>query len=114
MGTCKDKFKPLNDPRPTVIPPSPDGCVTVGYAGVGYGKKCVFPFVYKDIKYEGCSAEDHINLWCATEVDSDGQAVDGKWGDCSWSAQCMGKDAPCKTVGDSGVGEGHDCIFPFR
>ena len=50
---------------------------------------CVFPFIYKDITYKGCTDVDSSNgkLWCATEVDSSGEVVDNKWEDCQENCQ---------------------------
>ena len=43
---------------------------------------CVFPFSYKGTVYERCITVDDVTPWCATEVDSFGYHVDGKWGYC--------------------------------
>ena len=34
--------------------------------------------------YKECIAKDNFgNLWCATQADSQGNYMDGKWGNCS-------------------------------
>ena len=48
------------------------------------GRACVFPFIYRGDMYKECIAKDNFgNLWCATQVDSQGNYMDGKWGNCS-------------------------------
>lgn len=50
------------------------------------GTPCVFPFIYSDVQYYGCSVasigENHRAAWCATKVDDDGYAVPGHWTTC--------------------------------
>ena len=56
------------------------GCgTTSGHRGPN--KLCVFPFIYKQISYSQCIANDHTKLWCSTEVDANGK-YNGKWGNC--------------------------------
>ena len=43
---------------------------------------CVFPFVFKHAVYRKCTKAHATKLWCATEVDSDGNYLYGKWGYC--------------------------------
>ena len=47
-------------------------------------RRCVFPFEYKDKTYLKCTADFSSNgkSWCATEVKSSGEVVNGQWGDC--------------------------------
>ena len=47
-----------------------------------HGGQCVFPFIYNGITYFGCTLEGNDQPWCSTEVDSDGNHVDGKWVNC--------------------------------
>merc|ERR1719424_2384179 len=49
------------------------------------GDQCVFPFQYKDKTYNSCTTEDKNIKWCYTQVDSDGNGVYGKWGECESS-----------------------------
>mmetsp|Transcript_87522 Transcript_87522/g.203594 ORF Transcript_87522/g.203594 Transcript_87522/m.203594 type:complete len:712 (-) Transcript_87522:444-2579(-) len=125
VGHCHGNFdsapaeqtalRPTLKPKPTDAPAELGDCVTVGHSGVGNGHICVFPFKYKDITYEGCTPVDRTfgGLWCATEVDGSSHLVEGKWGECTWTPQCMGKDSPCTTTGDQG-NAGKECIFPFK
>lgn len=86
------------------------------------GKECVFPFEYKDITYHGCSPDGHVNIWCPTQggvvdgkTDGPTKGKGGKWGECSWSPQCIGLDSPCRTQDKSDSGKpGKSCIFPFK
>ena len=57
-------------------------CVTV--SGPQAGEKCVFPFRLWDGTLQNyCITTDHDKLWCATEVDEEGNYVKGQWGECS-------------------------------
>mmetsp|Transcript_19404 Transcript_19404/g.41347 ORF Transcript_19404/g.41347 Transcript_19404/m.41347 type:complete len:710 (+) Transcript_19404:82-2211(+) len=116
---CSGNFDPSHDdesPSPTSRPEPTDECVTIGSGGVGKDHTCVFPFKYKGITYQGCTPEDRDSgeLWCATQVSSSGEYIEGKWGECTWTPQCMGEDKPCLTVGTKGVGAGKKCHFPFK
>ena len=57
--------------------------------GDDVGKPCVFPFIYQSTQtgltqtYYACTKQDDSKNWCATEVDSNGVRVYGKWGYCS-------------------------------
>ena len=44
---------------------------------------CVFPFNYKGREFEACTNKDHTQYWCSTRVDTNGNYIDGQWGDCS-------------------------------
>jgi len=63
-----------------------EGCTT-NEKGNEKGKDCVFPFIYKSIKYDFCTKVEEEDYWCYTEVDSGGKGVDGKWGYCD--ANCF-------------------------
>ena len=69
-------------------------------------KDCVFPFRYKGKKYSTCTTFDSENgkAWCATKIDSNGNVVTGKWGDCLQG--CF--ENKCRTE------KGFDCVFPFK
>jgi len=45
--------------------------------------ECVFPFYYPKTKktYKACTADDHTEAWCATQVDSKGAYI-GEWENC--------------------------------
>ena len=57
-----------------------------------FDQPCIFPFKYKGITYQTCTfvrrydskskAIDPDEPWCATEVDSNGEMSEGKWGIC--------------------------------
>ena len=57
------------------------GCATKD--GPDANKACVFPFQYDGTSYNNCTTKDHDQLWCATEVDADGDYIDGQWGNCN-------------------------------
>ena len=43
---------------------------------------CVFPFHYDGTTYSECTSVDHDQPWCSVEVDSNGNHVGEKWGNC--------------------------------
>jgi len=61
------------------------------------GKKCVFPFFYKNRKYTKCTSAGNptteVRRWCATELNGPGSgaqatwAKPGKWGFCDCDCQ---------------------------
>merc|ERR1711971_1217964 len=60
------------------------GCTTIG--GGDPGASCAFPFIYRDVEYNGCilvDADDN-KPWCSTQTDRNRQHVggQGKWGHC--------------------------------
>ena len=58
------------------------------------GKKCIFPFIYKDEKFNGCTQEDYNGTyWCPTELLADGsiQKSSSKWGTCENKCHKEGK-----------------------
>ena len=57
------------------------GCATKD--GADANKACVFPFQYNGTAYGSCTTKDHDQLWCATEVDANGDYIEGKWGNCN-------------------------------
>ena len=53
-------------------------------------KKCIIPFKYNGVSYEGCTVTGNGNtLWCATSVDSNGNTL--MYGNCRESV-CGGYD----------------------
>ena len=49
----------------------------------GVIRDCVFPFIYKGKKYNGCCKYGQGKLWCATKVDSKGIMKKDKWARCN-------------------------------
>ena len=48
------------------------------------GVECVFPFIYANQTYTGCTNVDNGETeWCSTEVDETRQYVTGQYGECS-------------------------------
>ncbi|XP_068120881.1 uncharacterized protein [Hyperolius riggenbachi] len=70
--------------------------------GNANGSPCVFPFIYRGIYYNSCTAagQDDRRLWCATTRNYDN---DKKWGFCL--------DQALPTIG--GNANGSPCVFPF-
>ena len=62
-----------------------DDCViNGGDGGDEPGKQCIFPFSYKGITYTECTTYENNGIpWCSTEVDTTGNYIDGKWGNCN-------------------------------
>merc|ERR1712002_370407 len=49
------------------------------------GAYCKFPFVWEGAKYTHCIYYGNDgHTWCATEADSNGQIIDGKWENCDF------------------------------
>ena len=61
-------------------------------------KVCIFPFSFRGKSYNGCTADHSTNKveWCATEVNAEGEVIDGKWGDCAKES------LTCVTIGGEG------------
>ena len=55
-------------------------CFTI--SGAIKGKKCIFPFRYNGVLHHQCTKDDHDKLWCSTQIDENGDYVDGQWGNC--------------------------------
>ena len=53
-----------------------------GCGGPDANKPCIFPFEYSGKTYSKCTAKEHDQPWCSTEVDGYGKHVKGKWGNC--------------------------------
>ena len=58
-----------------------------------FERDCVFPFTYQGKTYNKCTKDNSANgnSWCAYEVNHDGVAVNGKWGDCNPGCPALGK-----------------------
>merc|ERR1719336_302602 len=89
----------------------PNSCLTLT------GSSCVFPFSYKGVTHYQCTYSDSPRPWCATQVDSSGQVVTNRWGDCETStlSSCQEEEislSSCTT--QSGPYSGQPCSFPFR
>lgn len=59
------------------------------------GKHCIFPFKYEGETYNKCTDKYSENgkVWCATEVDEDGEVVRNTWEDCEEG--CPGTNFEC-------------------
>lgn len=73
--------------------------------GTAFGASCVFPFMYGDIQYYGCTSVDHDQLWCATQ-----SGDEYEWGNCNCSTSSVSEFVP-RTCG--GTANGSACVFPF-
>merc|ERR1711962_787202 len=64
------------------------------------GESCVFPFKYKGRVFRACTmVSQYVNFmpWCPTQVDSEGNIVDYKWGYCN--SDCPGvSPSPASTT----------------
>jgi len=81
-GTCAKELKCLRSCE----------CATLPSVTDDKKHNCIFPFTYKDTKYEACttSHQDIGDSWCAYEVDENGVAIDGKWGECNLACPIEG------------------------
>ena len=54
--------------------------------GVGHGKRCIFPFEFKNVTYAGCTevGDPNRRLWCSVQVNDQGEHMTGKgaWEHC--------------------------------
>ena len=49
------------------------------------GTKCIFPFKFNGTTFTGCERDKKSRQglrWCATQVEEDGEMVEGKWEYC--------------------------------
>jgi len=100
---------------PSIDKRVPESCRTTS------GEKCVFPFIFKGIKYYECTFSESSTPWCALEKDSSGKVVTNRWGDCStYNRICPIENnnnnnnnnyGDCYTTG--GPDRNKQCIFPF-
>ena len=66
---------------------------TEGGGEKGNGKKCMFPFIYQNIKYERCiTVDSNTGPWCSTNVDESKHHIEeaGYWGLCPDSCPVEG------------------------
>ena len=64
------------------------GCKTS--SGPKSGELCIFPFLYKNVAYNGCTDVENKGVpWCSVKVYNNGSHVDGEWGNCG--SNCLGK-----------------------
>merc|ERR1712232_1340771 len=86
----------------------PKGCETTNSSANVL--PCVFPFNYKDVRYQTCTTFEESNAeWCATVVDGSNTTTkaSGEWGSCN-NASCTHE--VCATT-DSTVESPHLCVF---
>merc|ERR1711990_1226884 len=88
------------DPLPLgaagVVPgPGPRCCMTLAPPDTTYGPPCVFPFKFDGVEYNACTFASSENLWCATEVDDNGDMVPNRYGDCE-PGSIWKTGPPCK------------------
>jgi len=117
-------------------------CVTLPGDTKGSGKPCVFPFILKNVTYDGCTTKDDNegNYWCSTQTNRTNHHVGGgkgNWGHCpddcrkanignedteSTVSQEQPEDntstretnSQCVTLpGNTSKGSGKPCVFPF-
>ena len=57
-------------------------CTTDGNEGQQL-RKCLFPWTYKGVTYDGCANPDSSpKLWCPTKLDGNGNFMENFWGYC--------------------------------
>mmetsp|Transcript_95368 Transcript_95368/g.179313 ORF Transcript_95368/g.179313 Transcript_95368/m.179313 type:complete len:3377 (+) Transcript_95368:49-10179(+) len=80
------------------------------------GKRCIFPFTYAGNVFNGCTDSKHFRYWCATEVDSEGVFVSGKWGNCADECEALKRfdDNPMKVAVDGWLDLGSGCCSGTR
>ena len=79
-----------------------DDClINGGEGGDEPGKQCIFPFSYKGITYTECTTFENNGIhWCSTGVDTIGNYIEGKWGNCN--SKCP-TAIPSKYVSQCGI-----------
>jgi len=93
-----------------IVNRAPSLCTTL------QGQLCQFPFIYKGVRYDKCSYADSATPWCATELNTRGEVITNRWGDCA-SSSCQVEDknglsSDCIT--NQGPVANTNCVFPFR
>ena len=51
--------------------------------------ECTFPFINEGIEYNKCTPDENNTLWCATQVDENGQVDGDNWDYCD-EKTCLG------------------------
>ena len=73
-------FRKQKNPFIVCFPPDQE-CKTE--SGPELDMPCIFPFNFQGDTYSECTSVEHVQPWCATEVYSSGNYVEGKWGNCN-------------------------------
>ena len=62
----------------------PIRCELTDLNGPRKREKCVFPFIFDKVEYNGCAVDrqDRRRRWCSTKIDRDGVHIDGEEGFC--------------------------------
>ena len=84
-------------PTTTTTTPAPSTSASGSGSGTGSCGNCVFPFTFGRRKHTTCTTIDGDSPWCATEVDSSGDMVAGKYEYCTDSS-CPGLNPPAINV----------------
>lgn len=63
-------------------PDSATQCETIGAAGAGPGRHCVFPFEHDGTVYNACTAAGDTRFWCPVKFEA-GEGLVSDWGYCS-------------------------------
>ena len=69
------------------------GCFQNDNCRTEKGLTCKFPFKFRGKNYDKCTTDFSANrkAWCATEVNSNGEVIDGQWDDCQSTCQGSSK-----------------------
>jgi len=74
---------PLRPTRPRITTTPKPPCVTKD--GPVKDSPCKFPFIYEGREHMLCTKQEWDEFWCATDTDTEGNFIDGKWGECGES-----------------------------
>ena len=80
-------------------------CLTTDESGSAVQKApCLFPWTLNGETYDSCTTVDDPEgrFWCATKLDESGSYVDGQWGYCPETAECI-KELDCGGPTTSGL-----------
>ena len=78
---------PLRPTRPRITTTPKPPCLTKD--GPVKNTPCKFPFIYEGREHMLCTKQEWDEFWCATDTDTEGNFVDGEWGECGES--CIGR-----------------------